>query len=236
MVLMTEQLLALPSARQKRLLWRLDGGFGTDAAINWLLPRQARILVKGFSARRAAKVVQSVADHDWIEVGPQKWVAPVPNPVHYTRRTQTLAVTWTTSTGKDKHALLIHQLFGQSPIDIVQCYNARGGMETEIREDKAGLQLVRRRKHAWNAQAAWVVLNDLAHNLIKWTGVWMWSGSAFETFGTLRIVQDLLSIPGRLEFGGRHGDRLEKVALQRSHPYAAEMQHCLRNLFRNLKP
>jgi hypothetical protein len=160
----------------------------------------------------------------------------VPNPVHYTRPTQTLALDWITSTGKEKYALLIHQLFDQTPDEIVRCYNARGGMETEIREDKVGLQLVKRRKHAWNAQATWVVLNDLAHNLIKWTGAWMWQGSPFETYGTLRIVQDLLSLPGRLEFGGRHGDRLQKVVLQCSHPYAAEMQACLQKLFRELKP
>lgn len=233
---MTEQLLNLPAARWSRLLWRLDGGFGTDGAINWLLPRRCRILVKGFSARRAAKVVREVPEDAWLEVGPQKWVAAVPNPVRYARRTQTVAVHWRTPTGKEKCALLIHQLFDHSPIEIAQCYNARGGMETEIREDKVGLQLVKRRKHAWNAQAAWVVLNDLAHNLIKWTSPWMWQGSTFENFGTLRIVQDLLPIPGRLEFGGRHGDRLQKVALLRSHPYALEMQDCLRKLFRELKP
>lgn len=228
--------MALPAARQSRLLWRLDGGFGTDAAINWLLSQGGRLLVKGFSARRAAKVVHQVPEDDWIEVGPQKWVAPVANPVDYVRRTQTVAVNWMTPTGKEKYALLIHQLFDQLPADIAHCYNARGGMETEIREDKAGLQLVRRRKHAWNAQAAWVVLNDLAHNLIKWTRPWMWQGTRFEDFGTVRMVQDLLPIPGRLEFGGRHGDRLQKVALQRSHPYAAEMQRCLQQLFRELKP
>lgn len=138
--------------------------------------------------------------------------------------------------GKEKYALLIHQLFDQAPADIVRCYDARGSMETEIREDKVGLQLVKRRKLAWNAQAAWVVLNDVAHNLLKWTPDWMWQGSAFETFGALRIVQDLLSMPGRLEFGGRKGDRLLKVALLRSHPYALEMQACLNRLFRELKP
>jgi hypothetical protein len=235
MVVMAEQLLALPAARYPRLLWRLDGGFGTDGAINWLLPHRCHVLVKGFSARRAAKVVRAVADQDWIEVGPNKWVAPVPNPVRYVRRTQTVAIDWLTPTGKEKSALLIHQLFDHAPAEIAQFYNARGGMETEIREDKAGLQLVKRRKQAWNAQAAWVVLNDLAHNLIKWTGTWMWQGSPFETYGTLRIVQDLLSLPGRLEFGGRHGDRLQKVLLQRSHPYATEMQACLQKLFRELK-
>lgn len=236
MVLMTEQLLALPAARAARLLWRLDGGFGTDAALNWLLPRRSQVLVKGYNNRRAQKVVGQVPDADWLEVGPDKWAAPVPNVVRYARSTQTLALTWLTPKGKEKCALLIHQMFDQSPADIVHCYDARGRMETEIREDKAGLQLVKRRKLAWNAQAAWVVLNDVAHNLLKWSHDWMWQGSAFETFGTLRVVQDLLSMPGRLEFGGRQGDRLLKVALLRSHPYALEMQACLNRLCRELKP
>jgi hypothetical protein len=167
MVLMAEQLLALPPARQSRLLWRLDAGFGTDAGINWLLPRHCRLLVKGFNNRRAQKVVGQVPDADWIEVGPRKWAARVPNPVRYACRIETLALDWFTGTGKEKCALLIHQLFDQSPAEIVRLYNARGGMETEIRDDKVGLQLAKRRKHAWPAQAAWVVLTDVAHNLLN---------------------------------------------------------------------
>jgi hypothetical protein len=144
-------------------------------------------------------------------------------------------VAWLTGTGQEKCARLIHQLFDQSPAEIVCCYNARGGMETEIREDKIGLQRVKRRKHAWSAQAAWVVLTDLAHNWLKWTGDWMWQGSDFEGYGALRIVQDLLTIPGRVQFGGRQGDRLLKVALQRSHPYVRELQPCWQRLFRELQ-
>jgi hypothetical protein len=238
MVLMAEQLLALPPARQSRLLWRLDAGFGTDAGINSLLPRHCRLLVKGFNNRRAQKVVGQVPDADWIEVGPRKWAARVPNPVRYACRIETLALDWFTGTGKEKCALLTRsdQLFDQSPAEIVRLYNARGGMETEIRDDKVGLQLAKRRKHAWPAQAAWVVLTDVAHNLLKWTGDWMWHGSDFEGYGALRIVQDLLTIPGRVHFGGRKGDRLETVALQRSHPYARKMQSCLQRLFRELQP
>ena len=236
LVLMTEQVLALPDARRPRLLWRLDGGFGTDATINWLLPRDYRLIIKGYSNRRAQKVVGQVPDADWVDVGPNKWAAPVPNAVRYARRTQTLALDWLTGTGQEKCALLIHQLFNRSPAEVVQFYNARGGMETEIREDKTGLQLVKRRKHAWAAQVGWVILTDLAHNLLKWTGDWMWHGSEFEGYGALRIVKDLLTVPGRVQFGGRKGDRLEKVALQRDHPYALEMQLCLQRLFRDLKP
>lgn len=92
MVQMTEQLLALPAARYPRVLWRLDGGFGTDAALNWLLPQRSRVLVKGYNNRRAKKVALQVPDTDWIEVGPDKWAAAVPNVVRYARRTQTLAL------------------------------------------------------------------------------------------------------------------------------------------------
>src|SRR5258708_34981949 len=99
---MTEQLLALPTTRQPRLLWRLDGGFGTDGAINWLLPRGCRLLVKGFSARLAGQAVHQVAEDGWLEVGAQKGVTPVATPVDHARRTQTVALNWMTPALKEK--------------------------------------------------------------------------------------------------------------------------------------
>jgi hypothetical protein len=39
--------------RRKRLVWRLDGGFGTDEKLHWLLARQYQVIAKGFSGRRA---------------------------------------------------------------------------------------------------------------------------------------------------------------------------------------
>jgi hypothetical protein len=59
----------------------------------------------------------------------------------------------------------------------------------------------------------------------------MWKGSPFENYGTVRLVNDVLSIPGYLEF---KGDKLHKVALQRSHLFAPEMLACLARLFQEL--
>jgi hypothetical protein len=59
----------------------------------------------------------------------------------------------------------------------------------------------------------------------------MWVGSSFETWGHLRLVQDVLNIPGYLVFKGA---KLEKVALHRDHPFAGEMQDCLAHLFHEL--
>ncbi|RKY68538.1 MAG: hypothetical protein DRQ24_11585 [Candidatus Latescibacterota bacterium] len=106
-------------------------------------------------------------------------------------------------------------------------YNGRGGAETEIRSDKSGLKLHQRRKHSLNAQEAWIVLTDIAHNLLAWLCPWMLAGSAFEAFGPKRLVYDLLNIPGQLFF---EDGRLTKVALWKTHPYADEMRLCLHNL------
>ena len=79
------------------------------------------------------------------------------------------------------------------------------------------------------AQEAWLVLTDIAHNLLAWLRPWMTDGSPFAGFGPQRPVDDLLTIPGQLHF---EGERLERVALKASHPYAGEMQSCLHTLLK----
>lgn len=227
-----ERLLQLKPHQRARTLWRWDGGFGSDDAINWLLARDYQLVTKGYNSLRAKKVARQTAGEAWQTVRAQRrWVAVVPNEVRYARRTQTLALRWLTETGKEKCALLIHTLLHLTPLEVLACYDARGGMEVEIKQDKVGLQLVRRRKHRWAAQEAWVILTDVAHNLLAWSHDWMWQGSRFETFGPLRLVHDVLSLPGHLEF---KGDKLHKVALSRTHPFAQEMQGCLKRLLTEL--
>jgi hypothetical protein len=127
------------------------------------------------------------------------------------------------------NALLLHTLAQRSPTEVAKLYDARGGtIECDIKQDKLGLQLVRRRKRCWHAQEAWVILSDLAHNLLVWSKDWMFTGSSFESYGLLRLVQDVLVIPGTLEF---QGGKLLKVSLQKTHPFAPEMQSCLQTLF-----
>lgn len=231
-VALAERVLHLKSTQSHRTVWRLDGGYGSDAAINWLLARDYQLVTKGFNVRRAQKVVRTVPHDAWQTVRAKKWVAEVPNVVRYARRTQTLAVRWVTEAGRQRCALLIHTFLDWPALQVVQCYDARGGsIESDLHQDKVGLQLVRRRKHRWNAQTAWVILTDVAHNLLVWAHDWMFKGSRFETYGHLRLVQDVLSIPGYVQFKGA---KLEKVALQRSHPFAPEMQDCIVRLFREL--
>lgn len=229
---LVERLLPLKVHQRRRTVWRLDAGFGSDDAINWLLSREYQLLAKGYNSRRAQKVVRDIEADAWQTLRENKWLAIVPQGVRYARRTQTLALRWITASSQERCALLIHTLLDCPPERVAYYYDQRGGaMEVEIQQDKLGLQLTHRRKRRWAAQEVWIILNDLAHNLLKWTRPWMFLDSSFEAFGPLRLVQDVLSIPGRLDF---KGDKLQKVALLRSHPYALEVQSCLSRLFTEL--
>jgi DDE family transposase len=229
---LAERLLGLKAHQRRCTIWRLDGGYGSEEALNWLLSRDFQCVAKGFSVRRAQKVVHQIPPEAWQPVREHKWVAVVPQGVRYARRTQTLALRWITEAGRERCALLIHTLLDWPSLEVVHCYDARGGsIESDLHQDKVGLQLVRRRKQRWNAQATWVLLTDVAHNLLIWTHAWMFTGSRFADYGHLRLIHDVLSIPGYLEFKGA---KLQKVALQRTHPFAPEMQVCLARLFREL--
>lgn len=229
---LSEHLLPLKPYQVPHIVWRLDAGFGSDAALKWLLARRYQVIAKGYNIRRAQKVVRQVSASEWQIVRPAKWVAVVPTAVRYGRSVQTLALRWRNPAGQEKCALLLHTLLDRPVLEVLQCYDARGGtIESDIKQDKVGLQLVRRRKRCWQAQEAWVILTDVAHNLLIWNRDWMLKGSSFESYGMLRVIQDLLSIPGHLEF---QGGRLRKVSLQRTHPFAPEMQSCLARLFREL--
>ncbi|MCC6190619.1 MAG: transposase [Anaerolineales bacterium] len=217
--------------QRARTGWRLDGGFGTDANLNWLLPRFGQLVIKGYNATRAAASARRREAGDWQEIGPERWVALEPDGVRYGRRTQSLVLHWLGEKRTDHYALLVHTLLDWPMAKVVQFYDARAQQEVQIRQDKTGLQLTRRRKRAWHAQEAWVILNDLAHNLLAWTHDWMWHGSRFEGYGCLRLVQDVLNLSGHFVF---KGDKLQKAALCRSDPLAPEVAECLERLLTEL--
>lgn len=80
-------------------------------------------------------------------------------------------------------------------------YDARAGaVEIEIKEDKQGVGLTKRRKKRIAAQRMIQLLNTLAHNLLLWARAWL---SEIEPrilrFGILRLVRDLFSVTGTVE-------------------------------------
>ncbi len=222
-----EQVLGLTPAQRRRTVLRLDGGFGTDGNFNWALWHGYHILGKGYSGKRAKALARSVPQWEELRTG-ERWIAPAPTPLHYYRRTQTAVMQWKTDQGAYRHSLLTTSLLDYSLAALAEAYDDRAAIEAELKADKGGLQLHRRRKQRLAAQEALILLTDLAHNLLAWSRGWMFQDSPFAHAGIYRIVKELFPIPGKVMI---EEGQLVKLRLKASHPLAKPMLACLTRLF-----
>lgn len=221
-----EQLLQIHDRCQRRhILIRLDAGYGSDQNLNWLLHRGYQILSKGKSSKRATMVANQIKQ--WQQLDHYKWIAPVPVDLchRYYRRTETVALRWYHEKSKQfKHALLICSLLDHNLIDISNLYDDRASIETEIKADKAGLLLPRRRKKQFHAQEALVLLTDLAHNIFAWSRSFWAVEPKIGDIGIYGIVNKIIPIPGKVMI---KDNELVKVRLKATHPLSKPVLACL---------
>ena len=105
------------------------------------------------------------------------------------------------------------------------CYDRRGGAEVEqFRNDKSGLGLEARRKRNFLGQKGYILLTELAHNLLADFYHQALLESSFEGYGPKRIVRDLLAMPGRIVFDD---DRVIRVELLSLKHFAKDLALCL---------
>jgi DDE family transposase len=222
-----ERVLGWTPAPRRHTVLRLDGGFGTDANCNWALWHGYQVLGKGYSGTRAKAFARAVPR--WEERRPgERWIAPAPTPLRDDRRTQTAVLKWKSEKGTYGHSLWTTSLLESSLGELAEADEDRAAIEAEIKADKGGLQVHRRRKQRLAAQEALVLLTDLAHNLLAWTRDWLFHDSPFADAGIYRMVKELLPIPGKVlvEEG-----QIVKLRLKTSHPLAKPMLACLTRLF-----
>ena len=103
-------------------------------------------------------------------------------------------------------------------------------VEDVIRDLKYGVGLNHLPSGRFGANAAWLMLNALAHNLGRWVRrIGLGAQSAPMTTKTLRTR--LLSLPGRMTTSGGR----KRLHLPRAWPWAEEFSRCLENL-RAIRP
>jgi len=219
--------LAFTPSQKARTILRSDSGFGSDANTNYALESGWQVLAKGKGGRRPQAFANQVSEKSWLDLGNNRWVAPAVKPPVLVRPTTCAVLRWLTPTAQLKFSTVICSLKEWSLSDIIEHYDDRGACETEIQADKVGLRLEQRRKKHLAAQEALVCLTDLAHNLLAWTPVWMALPPSLTSFGTLRLVEDVLCLQGRLVFSQ---NRLVEVQLNELHPHAEVVADGLRNL------
>lgn len=212
--------LDLATKRRKRIVWRMDAGFGTFGNFQWLLDRHYHVLGKGFSSNCAHALAKEI--QRWYRFE-DHWIARAPCPFATDRQ----VTTWLLRRQeKDSftYNYYITTLHFPSLAAAMRAYQQRGGAEIEqFRNDKQGLHLSMRRKRTFNAQQALILLTDLAHNLLADFYTEALQGADFHDFGLKRIVRDLLAVPGCLSWQGSE----LRVGLQKSHPNSKTLLECL---------
>lgn len=177
---------------------------------------------KGISNRRAEALARQV--HRWDAYQEGIWLGEVDPPVDYGRPVRVFVKRRL----KDRafcHSYYLSTLTLPSKGLFMAYYDRRGGAEVEqFRSDKSGLSLEARRKHSFLGQKGYILLTDLAHNLLADFYHRALVGSRFEPFGVKRIVRDLLAIPGHLVFD--HG-KLARVELLSLNQNAKDLSICL---------
>jgi hypothetical protein len=189
--------------------------------VDYALSEQWQVLTKGSGGRRPGAFARRIACADWHTLRPDdRWVAKAVDPPTYVRPVQRLVLRWRTQKGELKHSTVVCSVLDWSMEQVIANYDDRGACETEIQADKGGLKLCKRRKKRLAAQEALVLLTDIAHNTLAWASHWMFPDGPLACFGTTRLIEDALAIPGHLIF---NQGRLVEVQLNELHPYAAQV-------------
>lgn len=226
------EFLPLDESQKQRTILRSDSGFGGDDNVNYALGQQWQVLTKGSGGRRPGAFARRIAPDDWLTLRPDdRWVARAVDPPTYVHPVQHLVLRWRTPKGRMKHSTVVCSVLDWSMPQIIARYDDRGACETEIQADKGGLKLCKRRKKRLPAQEALVLLTDVAHNTLAWVSHWMFPDGPLAAFGTTRLIEDVLAIPGHLIFDG---ERLVEVQLNELHPHAAQTATGLERLLDHL--
>lgn len=219
-----ETALDLSPQQRKRTVWRMDGGAGTDEHFRWLLARGYQVLAKGISNRRADALAKQV--HRWDPFRSDCELAEVPSPVDFGRPVR-IFLKRKMKEGQFHYSYYVSTLALPAKGCFLALYDDRGGAEIEqFRNDKSGLSLQARRKRSFTGQQGYILLTDLAHNLLADFAHRALSGSPFVGYGPKRIVRDLLHLPGRLVFD-EYDHRLVRVELLSQNQFAEDLLVCL---------
>ena len=159
----------------------------------------------------------------WDPYAEDAWLGEVAPPLDYGRPVRVF-VKRRRKDGQFQHSYYISTLALPSKGCYLRLYDARGGAEVEqFRNDKSGLSLEARRKHSFTGQQGYILLTDLAHNLLADFAYRGLAGSSFAGYGFKCIVRDLLKIPGLVSLAA---DQV-RIDLLSQNQFAEELAMCL---------
>jgi hypothetical protein len=223
-----------------RVEWRLDSGWGAEELINWLLLRGYQVTGKLKAWQRVRKLTRAIASDAWQPTSsPGREVAEVAAPVAFVRPIRQYAVRTPAAKkpGGFYHAVLFTTRDDLPMEEAVDHYDARAGIEADLKSDKHGLGLSRLRKRKLAAQRMLVLLSALAHNVLLWARRWLTPvAPRLAGLGIVRLVREVWAVPGRVKLIGASPGYPVRIHLRMVHPRAAEVGRGLRSLLDQTEP
>ena len=241
-----ETCLELDEGKRNRTILRIDSGGGSVEDINWALERGYHVHIKDYSGSRAAQLAKSVS----------RWVRDPADPARefgrvtaeasaYVRPVRRIAVRCRKENGQWGIGVIVSNL---EPKDVlwltggyrqeeekdeqvllayVHFYDQRGGgIETEIKEDKQGLNTTKRNKKRFAAQQILTQLEVLARNTLIWARLWLADYCPrLAHFGLKRWMRDILHLNGVVVFD--QSLHLIQLILNPADPLAKDLSHGL---------
>jgi hypothetical protein len=214
--------LELSDDQRKRTIWRLDGGAGSEKELHWLVERGYQIVAKGINYNRAVALSRQVKR--WDRFG-EDWLGEIPAPTDYARAVRVFVKRKLKKDGSLLYSYYVTTLTFPSKRIFQTFYDARGAAEVEqFRNDKGGLGMEARRKRSYLGQKGYILLTDLAHNLLSDFYHCALVGTRFDGYGPKRIVRDLLQHPGLLAYNADGLSRIDLLSLKQN---ADDLRMCL---------
>jgi hypothetical protein len=188
------------------LVFRADAGFWSATVIDRLRAHDVRFSITVRQTKPVRAVIAAIPEATWTTIPyPDSGVAQVAQTPfrgdrlvvrrtrHHTNQGQ-LFPTW------DYHAFVTDR--PGSPVELDADHRRHAVIELAIRDAKHGAGLRHHPSGRFFANAAWLVLVTLAHNLLRWTAA-LGLGARNEQIVAKTLRRTLLALPGRLTRSAR---------------------------------
>jgi Transposase DDE domain group 1 len=188
------------------LIFRADSGFWSAPVIDRLRAHDVRFSITARQTKPVCAAIAAIPEAAWTTIPyPDSGIAQVAQTPfrgdrlvvrrtrHHTNQGQ-LFPTW------DYHAFVTDR--PGSPAELDADHRRHAVIELAIRDAKHGVGLRHHPSGRFFANAAWLVLVTLAHNLLRWIAV-LGLGARNEQIVAKTLRRTLLTLPGRLTRSAR---------------------------------
>ena len=196
------------SSVRRRVVYRVDGGYGTQPQVRWLLATERLFIVKG-ATTRPRKWAQGVAPDEWRRVDATVRVAEVEGGPFV----RAIVCEVIPQEGRAEYSVLLTNLpKGEfDEVALWHLYSGRQSIEAFFKMGRAVYGLGNLRSRSFGAIHAFLWLVFIAHNLLQWVKHSLFAGTPLVEVGTRELVQRVARIPAWRE-RTQHGWRMHLPA------------------------